>query len=466
MSEISNYIQEVFDEEDTIEEKQLTESLFLNNDNVYFNTFIRLKNEQKEKDPHYHILRQIFEKEWNNFKLKYRALLTRDGINVSIERMLRCQDPDEGYLTYVCPHCQKTKTILMTCKSRFCPTCGKKAREKQTLNVTRKLANVPHRQLVFSVPYDLRNYFRIYRDTMLNSLFTTVDETINSCMTRHSPLATKNEKRRLGFVSFLHTYGRDLKWHPHLHVLIAERYMKDDNKLHKFSYFSYEYLRKTFFNKLLHNMYYALKKLLKENLTTKTEINKFYKLWQELKIKYKDGYYVYGPRLKSFKDENTGLTLKTMKALTKYVARYASHPAISESRILSYDPIKHLVTWYYEPHEDDNKEESEKLGKQIITESAEEFIKKLIIHIPDIGFKMIRYYGFYSQASKIYPNEDEVIMSEKDYQIRKRNITFETLMMQTFGYSPFLCSCGHRMFLDMDKSNIPKTRRLSNYGIM
>ena len=36
MSEISNYIQEVFDEEDTIEEKQLTESLFLNNDNVYF----------------------------------------------------------------------------------------------------------------------------------------------------------------------------------------------------------------------------------------------------------------------------------------------------------------------------------------------------------------------------------------------------------------------------------------------
>ena len=40
--------------------------------------------------------------------------------------------------------------------------------------------------------------------------------------------------------------------------------------------------------------------------------------------------------------------------------------------------------------------------------SYDEFIKKLIIHIPEKGFQQIRYYGFYSKKSKFH---DKMIMA-------------------------------------------------------
>ena len=47
-------------------------------------------------------------------------------------------------------------------------------------------------------------------------------------------------------------------------------------------------------------------------------------------------------------------TSKDIVTLTNYIARYASHPPISEKRILEFDEIKNTVTWYYDPHEDDD----------------------------------------------------------------------------------------------------------------
>jgi hypothetical protein len=75
------------------------------------------------------------------------------------------------------------------------------------------------------------------------------------------------------------------------------------------------------------------------------------------------------------------------KEISAYIARYASHPAISESRIIDVDYETKKVTWYYAPHEDDGlEEEDKKMGRQIITEDAFDFIKRLIIHIPDKHF--------------------------------------------------------------------------------
>lgn len=43
--------------------------------------------------------------------------------------------------------------------------------------------------------------------------------------------------------------------------------------------------------------------------------------------------------------------------MANYIARYASHPAISERRILKWDKLNKTITWFYEPHEDDTKTE-------------------------------------------------------------------------------------------------------------
>ena len=59
----------------------------------------------------------------------------------------------------------------------------------------------------------------------------------------------KNIKVRLNgllfFFAFLHTFGRDLKWNPHIHVLIAELKISGD-KISKWNYFDYDALSKRF----------------------------------------------------------------------------------------------------------------------------------------------------------------------------------------------------------------------------
>ena len=77
------------------------------------------------------------------------------------------------------------------------------------------------------------------------------------------------------------------------------------------------------------------------------------------------------------------------KKMIKYIGRYIRHPAVAESRMVSYDG-KHVVFWY----EDDVD------IRHYVTMDVEEFIHAMIDHIPDKQFKTIRHYGVYSRGIK------------------------------------------------------------------
>lgn len=74
----------------------------------------------------------------------------------------------------------------------------------------------------------------------------------------------------------------------------------------------------------------------------------------------------------------------------KYISRYLGRPVIATSRIDDYDGEN--VTFHYTRHED-NKTVTE-------TIPALDFIQKLIVHIPEKHFKMLRYYGVYAKHHK------------------------------------------------------------------
>ena len=74
----------------------------------------------------------------------------------------------------------------------------------------------------------------------------------------------------------------------------------------------------------------------------------------------------------------------------KYISRYLGRPVIATSRIDDYDGEN--VTFHYTRHED-NKTVTE-------TIPALDFIQKLIVHIPEKPFKMLRYYGVYAKHHK------------------------------------------------------------------
>ncbi len=387
-------------------------------------------------------IRDIFSLAWAPFRERHAKRLARPGLVETVERFIGCHDFSNGYLYYECPKCGDFYMIGFSCHSRICPSCGKKYRDDRTRKVSSKCIEAPHRQFVFTVPCQLRDFFRAHRKPMLNALFASVSDAFTLLLKSHAPKAYSREGRKLGYVSFLHTFGRDMKWHPHIHVLIAERYMKGDGSLHKMDYFSFDFLRLAFMNSLFSRVYAYCKSELGAEAAKAMRA-----LQGKLRGLYPKGYYVYGPKFSG------KTTTRDMLELASYVARYASHPPISERRIAAFDSEAGTVTWFYDPHEDDDVEdESERIGRQYVTESAGDFIARLLVHVPDKGFQQIRYYGFYSNKCSVEPDTGLLFTQRQLSGMAKAN-TWRSGLMGAFGYDPTWCKCGAMMELNYELSD-------------
>ncbi|CAK7011071.1 MAG: hypothetical protein TIS_02162 [Tissierella sp.] len=211
----------------------------------------------------------------------------------------------------------------------------------------------------------------------------------------------------------MHTFGRDLKWNPHIHMLLTEGASGTKTVWKKISHFPFNMLRKLWQATLLNLLHQRLG-------------DSFYRLKYSLFKTYSDGFYVYTkPNIGSNSSE-----------AIKYIIRYTGRPAMAQSRILDYDG--QFVTFYYNRHED-NQHVTEKIHDF-------EFIKRLIIHIPDEQFKMIRYYGLYTKkyihSSKLY-----LLDSLEKKHFKKKHSHWRARLLLAFGIDPLCCSCEHTMKL-------------------
>jgi hypothetical protein len=132
-------------------------------------------------------------------------------------------------------------------------------------------------------------------------------------------------------------------------------------------YFPYPMMRTSWQYQLLTR----LKKVLVDTVENRRFVDYLFK-------RYPEGFYI---RAKD--------TINNKKKMIKYIGRYIRHPAVAESRIISYDG-KHVVFWY-----DDDGD-----IRHYVTMDVEEFIHAVIDHIPDKQFKTIRHYGAYSRGIK------------------------------------------------------------------
>jgi hypothetical protein len=122
----------------------------------------------------------------------------------------------------------------------------------------------------------------------------------------------------------------------------------------------------------------------------------------------------------------------------KYIGRYLGRPAIGNSRIDDYDG--EYVTFHYNRHED----------KQLVIEKipALEFIERLIQHIPEKHFKMIRYYGIYGRYRESDKYLHRAVAKEKHKIMRSFN-RWQASILFTFGYNPLECNkCGSKMIFE------------------
>jgi hypothetical protein len=123
----------------------------------------------------------------------------------------------------------------------------------------------------------------------------------------------KAENFTPGFICVLHTFGRDLKWNPHIHALISEGGAGYITPWRPVKHFDYNFLRNAF------------RKVLLEQLVSCIGPS-FRKVKNEMYTNHADGFYV---RVKP--------NLCTPDITIKYISRYLGRPVIATSRIDHYD---------------------------------------------------------------------------------------------------------------------------------
>ena len=88
----------------------------------------------------------------------------------NVEHSLLCHTCYLGFDQFECTDCDNWNIIPHSCHSRFCNACGVKYAKQLAAKATSFCLDCPHRHIVFTIPEELRNWFRQDR-TRLNLLF-------------------------------------------------------------------------------------------------------------------------------------------------------------------------------------------------------------------------------------------------------------------------------------------------------
>lgn len=167
-------------------------------------------------------IKQIFEEDghWERFCEEHPNL--RQNIIDEVGKVLRCKDPlQSGYHRYACPqHTEQSVIVPHTCKSRFCTSCGTIRTNRWIEWAGRAFLDVPYRHIVFTIPSELWHIFP-YNRALLNILFLAAERTV---------LDWCKEKQRYvpGVVTVLHTFGSELNFNTHIHMLITQGGLSSD----------------------------------------------------------------------------------------------------------------------------------------------------------------------------------------------------------------------------------------------
>ena len=337
-------------------------------------------------------VKQILASSWESYILTHEVA---DYQIKEVERSLSCYGYNNGCFVFYCKHCDEYIFQSYGCNSRLCSCCGKRYADQWSLSLSKAMFPVPHRHIVFSIPPELWGFLRD------KSLWKDYMDCAITCFNNYLPKMLKKMLRKtynldIGLICILHPFGKDMKFHPHLHLLISEGGFDKNGNFIKVNYFPAEAFRRCW-------QYVVLDKF--------QELGLPIKLATSMYNEYPKGFYVWVHKRGR---------IKHPKLVARYVGRYVRHPAIANRRITYFDG--NIVKFYYDDE-----------GQIVdVVMTTVQFITALIQHVPPPHFKMVRYYGAYSRR-------------RKGYFGAKTQSGIKQLTLYRFGLiKPILCPICHR----------------------
>lgn len=315
-------------------------------------------------------IQEIFKQSFSECLENHRLSSQQQKIAKSI---IKCKTAALGGHNIHCEDCGHEFSCYNSCKNRHCPCCQILAKEKWVDKTKAMLVDAPYFHTVFTVPHELNNIFYSNQRIMYNLFYKAVSQTLKEL--------SSDPKHKLeadiGFISILHTWGRNISYHPHIHVIVLAGGLneKDEFVQRKDDFlFPFPVMKNLFRGKLMAQLY---------NLWIKNKLDHkpisdvdFIKLKNEL---YKKEWVVYAKK-----------AFNRAENVIEYLGRYTHNIAISNNRILYFNDK--TVTFKYKDHK------SQKHMK--ITLSTTEFIRRFLMHVLPKGFVKIRYFGIFANRNK------------------------------------------------------------------
>jgi len=272
----------------------------------------------------YHIA-AILAVHWIQFVAQYKRWI-RPVVFENVRKVLACRTPVLGCHIYQCKDCGHVELIPHSCKSRFCPTCGKHATDVWANQVLNGFLDVAYHHLIMAIPWQLRIVIIMNRKAGLNLLVHAATEAIQQW-------ARDIKKMRMGILIVIHTFFAAMI-----------------NKLWKITWYAY-----------------------------------------------------------------IGASLLDPRFSIQYIGRYTKRAVMAEYRIVYYDGK--IIRFSYKDYAEGGK-------TSYMTLKVHTFIGRLIRHIPDKHFPMIRYAGLFSNRwRKQYLAQCRVALNQSETDDADTNIS-------------------------------------------
>ena len=277
-----------------------------------------------------------------------------------------------GHLEH-CDQCGYERNAFNSCRDRHCPKCQCLARAQWIEHRQSELLQVPYFHVVFTVPEEIAAIAYQNKEVVYGILFQATADTLKTIAADPQHLGAE-----IGFFAVLHTWGQNLHHHPHLHCVVPGGGLSPDGQRWVSS-------RPDFFLpvQVLSRLF---RRLFLESLQKAFDAGKLQFFAALESLRQRD---TFAPLLARLKACEWVVYAKRPFAgpqqVLDYVGRYTHRVAISNHRLLDVENHQVRFQWKDYRHGDQVK---------TMTLSADEFIRRFLLHVLPDGFQRIRYYGF------------------------------------------------------------------------
>ncbi len=322
--------------------------------------------------------------------------LTQLKVMSSIER---CRSAALGGHVLSCQACDHQQIAYNSCRNRHCPKCQASAAHRWLDARQADLLPVDYYHLVFTLPEPISNLAFQNKQVIYNLLFQAAAQTLQIIAKDPKHLGAK-----IGVTLVLHTWGSAMTHHPHVHGVVTGGGLSMNGE-------QWVSCKPGFFLpvRVLSRLY---RRLFLEKLTQAYQLNQLQFFAQQQTIKEEKPFMDW---IKSLSQIEWVVYAKRPfagpAAVLAYLSRYTHRIAIANSRLLSMNEKGITFKW---------KNYRLKGAKRYtsMTLTADEFIRRFLIHVLPSGFHRLRHYGLIANANR----KDNLLRARTLLQVKEAEL--------------------------------------------